>query len=140
MKIIGIICGIQSYSSKFACPYCEGCKDPITKQWEKGELRTPSNIDRYATKYQQEGDGNRKKLSEFKSVEFNMIKVKENQDNIEVLITHPPDILHFGYLGAASDGVEKLIYIYPIEMDTFFKKHHLNKSGEGTGGKFNGPS
>ena len=44
-------------------------------------------------------------------------------------------------LGPINDVMDKLEQLYPCEMaDEFYAKNHLKKSGEGPGGKFNGPS
>ena len=44
-------------------------------------------------------------------------------------------------LGPVNDALEILEKMYPVEMiDEFYQKHNLKKSGEGPGGKFNGPS
>ena len=53
----------------------------------------------------------------------------------------PPDPLHCNLLGPVMDALEILEKMYPVEMnEEFYMKHNLKKSGEGPGGKFNGPS
>ena len=53
----------------------------------------------------------------------------------------PPDPLHINYLGPVNDALELLEKMYPIEMcEEFYVKHNMKKSGQGPGGKFNGPS
>ena len=53
----------------------------------------------------------------------------------------PPDTLHINYLGPVNDALELLEKMYPIEMkEEFYIKHNMKKSGQGPGGKFNGPS
>ena len=43
-------------------------------------------------------------------------------------------------LGCGNDALECLEKFFPSEMNKFYKDHNLKKSGEGPGGKFNGPS
>ena len=43
-------------------------------------------------------------------------------------------------LGPCNDALEKLEVKFPLEMKSFYVFHCLNKTGEGLGGKFNGPS
>ena len=52
----------------------------------------------------------------------------------------PPDPLHNNLLGAGNDACECLEKHFPAEMMTFYAYNHLKKSGQGPGGKFNGPS
>ena len=65
----------------------------------------------------------------------------KDQERKIILDYFPPDPLHVVLLGPINDVMEKLKQLYPCEMtDEFYVKNHLNKSGEGPGGKFNGPS
>ena len=43
-------------------------------------------------------------------------------------------------LGCGKDVLECFEKFYPLEIKKFYKEHNLKKSGEGPGGKFNGPS
>ena len=52
----------------------------------------------------------------------------------------PPDPLHVNLLGCGNDVLECLEKFFPLEIQKFYKEHNLKKSGEGPGGKFNGPS
>ena len=82
----------------------------------------------------------KKTLKNFKSVEFEPLKLKEDNLDEWVALTLTPDPLHINLLGGANDCIEKCESMYPIEMKSYFKRHCLNKAGEGPGGKFNGPS
>ena len=65
----------------------------------------------------------------------------KNQYNLPTLFVLPPDPLHVVLLGPINDVMDKLEQLYPLEIkEEFYPKHHLKKSGEGPGGKFNGPS
>ena len=65
----------------------------------------------------------------------------KNQGNKLTLLQMPPDPLHVVLLGPVNDVMDKLETLYPCEMvEEFYKVNHLKKSGEGPGGKFNGPS
>ena len=39
-----------------------------------------------------------------------------------------------------NNGVELLTKLYPNQLKLYYKEHNLRKSGDGPGGKFNGPS
>ena len=54
--------------------------------------------------------------------------------------TFPPEPLHTNLLGPVNDALYKLKEHYDEEMELFYRNHCLNKTGEGPGGKFNGPS
>ena len=64
-----------------------------------------------------------------------------NEGEIPVILLLKPDPLHINILGPPNDVLELLEELYPVEMkDEFYVRHNLRKSGEGPGGKFNGPS
>ena len=52
----------------------------------------------------------------------------------------PPAPLHTNLLGPGNDVLEKMEEVYDEQMELFYKVHCLKKTGEGAGGKFNGPS
>ena len=86
------------------------------------------------------GGLDRKKIKNFKSVEFPPINLKHGHDDEWVAKTLPPDPLHTNLLGPCNDALEILEEEFKIEMKFFYAKHCLNKTGESAGGKFNGPS
>ena len=57
-----------------------------------------------------------------------------------VLFQLRTDPLHVNLLGCGNDVLECLEKFFPLEIQKFYKEHNLKKSGEGPGGKFNGPS
>ena len=91
--------------------------------------------------YIDNGEDNRKNLKNFKNCEFEPIKLKKkNNDDEWVGLTLRPDPLHTNYLGPVNDLMDKVEELWQIEVKSFYKTNHLNKNGEGAGGKFNGPS
>ena len=72
------------------------------------------------------------------SCENEPIKLRNNQENIEVLFLTPPDPLHVIYLGPVND-TWKCLRKY-CDLKDFEKKHHMKESGSGLGGDFNGPT
>lgn len=52
----------------------------------------------------------------------------------------PPDPLHINLLGAGNDVCDCLERHFSSEILEFYAENHLKKSGQGPGGKFNGPS
>ena len=99
LKLIHIMCGIQSTSSIHCCPYCTGnkvdkCGKPTNKKgtWVKGEVITgKSLLDSYEA-FVQSGS-KRKDLKDFHS--FMPLHIQNNQE-------YPPPQLHCGILGPAS--------------------------------------
>ena len=74
------------------------------------------------------------------SVEFPPIHLKNGHDDEWVAKTLPPDPLHTNLLGPCNDALDKLEEEFGLEMKFFYLRHFLNKTGQGAGGKFNGPS
>ena len=109
-------------------------------KWEPGQLRNVRNISANQSEWAIKTNSNRKQLKNFKSCEFKPIPLRKNQEDNAVLFQLPPDPLHVNYLGCVNDTLECMEKHYPNEMAAFYKKHNLSKSGEGPGGKFNGPS
>ena len=77
LKLANIILGIQSCSSLYSCPYCEGSKvdkdgKPTSGRgcWQPGELRTLRNITANQSEWALKTNSNRKQLKNFKSCEF----------------------------------------------------------------------
>ena len=85
-------------------------------------------------------NSDRKQLKNFFNCEFKPIHLKDGHGDSEVLFTFPPDPLHINLLGAGNDCIDLLEKVFPEEVNLFFKKYHLTRSGQGVGGKFNGPS
>ena len=54
--------------------------------------------------------------------------------------TLPPEPLHTNLLGPGNDVLDKLEDHFDEHMELFYRINCLNKTGEGPGGKFNGPS
>ena len=104
------------------------------------DLRTVSNLTAHFNEYKDKGCENRKNLKNFKNVEFQPIKLKENTGDEWVGKTLPPAPLHTNLLGPGNDVLEKMEEVYDEQMELFYKVHCLKKTGEGAGGKFNGPS
>ena len=102
-------------------------------------MRTVANITINNEKYTSEGQ-NRKNLNNFKSCEFKPIKLRKDQDNVEVIYTLPPDPLHINLLGPVNDALTKCEEHYPTQMAEYYQILSIKKSGQGPGGKFNGPS
>ena len=68
------------------------------------------------------------------------MKLPEHLKETNVIFTFVPDPLHINLLGAGNDACDCLEKHFPVEMSEFYEKNHLKKSGQGPGGKFNGPS
>ena len=71
------------------------------------------------------GCENRKNLKNFKNVEFQPIKLKENTGDEWVGNTLPPAPLHNNLLGPGNDVLEKMEEIYDEQMELFYKVHCL---------------
>ena len=126
---------------KFGCTFCEGSKDYSTGNWILGDLRTFGSVHFNHQKWVSETHSKRSLLKNYKSCEHSPISMMKDQERKSILDYFPPDPLHVVLLGPINDVMEKLEQIYPCEMtDEFYEENHLNKSGEGPGGKFNGPS
>ena len=95
-----------------------------------------ANYNEYKTK----GGGMRKNLKNFKNAEFKPMTLKTNAGDEWVAKTLPPAPLHTNLLGPVNDALEKLEKHFEEQMEVFYKVHCLNKTGQGPGGKFNGPS
>ena len=115
LKMINIILGIQSCTSKFGCPYCEGHKvdkhgRPTNKRgrWVKKENRTVNNLTAHFNEFKNKDGNDRKTLKYFKNVEFKPIKLKEDVGDEWVAKTLPPEPLHTNLLGPANDAMDKL--------------------------------
>ena len=76
----------------------------------------------------------------FKSCEFPPMKLPEHLKETNVIFTFVPDPLHINLLGTGNYACDCLEKNFPVEMSEFYEKNHLKKSGQGPGGKFNGPS
>ena len=86
-------------------------------------------------------NGDRKHLKFFKNCEFPPMALRKDQVDKPVILFMKPDPLHINILGPPNDVLELLEELYPVEMkEEFYLRHNLKKSGEGPGGKFNGPS
>ena len=115
LKMINIILGIQSCSSLFGCPFCEGFKvnsngRPTNKRgrWVKKEQRTVNNLTAHFNEYKEKGGGFRKSLKNFKNVEFTPMTMKNDAGDEWVAKTLPPEPLHTNLLGPGNDVLVKL--------------------------------
>ena len=66
--------------------------------------------------------------------------MKNGKENEPIIGLLPPDPLHTNLLGPGNDAIEALESKHPHEMKAHYLNNYLKKSGEGPGGKFNGPS
>ena len=144
IKLIDILCGIQSTSSIHPCPYCNGVKvDSAGKEtngngtWVKGTPRTGKSLREEAEQYQATGFPNRQTLRHFDSVEFPPLFIHPNQEELLVSQIYPPPQLHTGILGPGNDVMVKLTKDFPKEMEVYKKKFHIK--GSGPGNTLNGP-
>ena len=144
LKLIDILCGIQSTSSIHCCPYCTGNKvdksgKPTNKKgtWVKGEVRTGQSLQDSYEAFVQSG-ARRKDLRNFDSVEFMPLHITNNQENIPVIELYPPPQLHCGILGPANDVLKTLEEHFPADMKAYCARFHIK--GGGPGGDLNGPT
>ena len=79
-------------------------------------------------------------LKDYKSFEFPTLEFSKHLGDSEILFSLPPDPLHINLLGAGNDVCDCLERHFSTEMLEFYAENHLKKSGQGPGGKFNGPS
>ena len=116
IKLLDIICGLQSTSSIHPCPYCKGAKlDKNGKEtngkgtFVKGEPRTMKNLREDAEEYCRNGLQKRAMLRQFNSVEFPPLFVHPDQEEKLVSEIYPPPQLHVGVLGPGNGngGVQK---------------------------------
>ena len=124
--MINIILGIQSCSSKFGCPFCEGYKvnekgKPTNKRgkWVKGKRRTVNSLTANYNEYKTKGGGIRKNLKNFKNAEFKPMTLKTNAGDEWVAKTLPPAPLHTNLLGPVNDALEKLEKDFEEQIEVF---------------------
>ena len=103
-------------------------------------MRTWNNIRLNNDKYFLETHPNRSKLKDYKNCEFKplILKTITNMDE-EVILTLSPEPLHTNLLGPVNDALELMEKLWPEQMQQTYKSNNLKKSGDGPGGKFNGP-
>ena len=89
LKLVNIICGKQTNSSKYPCAYGSCYKDE-NGRWVPGPLTKFSDLRSEHLNYCEHGNGNRKNLMKFKNCEFNPLL---NLDEY-VLYSIPPQNLH----------------------------------------------
>ena len=102
LKLCNLLLGIQSCSSCFGCPYCEGYKvDPETNKptngtrvWLAKDLRTANKMTECHDNWAKE----------------------TNKGDMPVILLFPPHPLHLDYLGVASDAIQNAENKYPCEM------------------------
>ena len=126
LKLIDIMCGIQSTSAMHRCPYCNGVKvDKTGKEtnrngtWIKGTPRTGKSLRKEAEQYEAIGFPNRQTIRHFDSVEFPPLFLHPNQEEMLVSELYPPPQLHTGILGPGNDVMIKLTKSFPKEMEKY---------------------
>ena len=90
LKLINIVAGIQSCTSLYSCPYCEGSKVAL----ESGKATTGREIwvaEEHQKRWENETSSNRKLLKNYKSCEFPPIKLSDHLLDVEILFSLPPD-------------------------------------------------
>ena len=102
-------------------------------------MRTNDSITERYNQWKQ-NSGKRSQLKNYDSCEYPPIPLKKNEGNREVILTLVPDPLHVILLGPVNDVLENMEARWPNEMKKLYEKYCLKKTGEGPGGKFNGPS
>ena len=110
LKVINIICGMQTHSAKHSCPYGECWKDTKTGRWVKGRDRTVENLNENQQAWvDKTGGGQTKKardqLKNFKNVEH--VPVLRPGRILELA---PPPGLHTILIGGVNeilDGLDK---------------------------------
>ena len=100
LKLINIIIGITTFSSKYPCPYGHCYKDEKTGLWNKGEDRTFRNLSEMQKKWCETTGENRSRLKEFMNCEFAPLITIPNPDT-PVIHLIPPPPLHLILLGNA---------------------------------------
>ena len=100
LKLINIVLGMQTHSSKYPCPYGQCCLDG-SGSWVKGKDRTFASLSEnqksWCLKYGQNRQ-KRSKLKEYYNVEFQPIISPPDQDTPVISIIPPPP-LHLLLLG-----------------------------------------
>ena len=96
LKVINILVGLQSCSSRHSCPYCQGAKRNENGDFAKDGLwnldavrRDFENLTSDYVKYREEANEIRR-LKDFNSVEFPPIMMKEDQMSIPIMALLPP--------------------------------------------------
>ena len=145
IKLLDIMCGLQSTSSIHPCPYCTGAKlDKNGREtngkgtFVKGEPRTMKNLREDAEEYCRNGLQKRAMLRQFNSVEFPPLFVHPDQEEKLVSEIYPPPQLHVGVLGPGNDVLQFLEKQFPVDMEDFKHRHHIK--GSGPGKTLNGPT
>ena len=99
LSLCSQILGIQSCSSLYACPYCDGSKiDSVTfkptngrGRWMEGPLRTEDSIDANNSEWVLKTNSNRKLLKEYKNCEFKPMRLRRDNGEKAVLLSLPPE-------------------------------------------------
>ena len=103
LKLVNIICGKQTNSSKYPCCYGD-CYKNESGNWVKGEkMTTFEDLRNCFQDYEKNGNKNRKKLMNFKNCEFDPLLHLSTC----VLFAIPPQVLH-GVLLATNKIVEDI--------------------------------
>ena len=96
LKVINILVGLQSCSSRHSCPYCQGAKRNENGDFAKDGLwnldavrRDFENLTSDYVEYREEAN-ERRRLKDFNSVEFPPIMMKEDQMSIPIMALLPP--------------------------------------------------
>ena len=143
LKVIDILVGLQSTSSRHCCPYCKGAKYDIKGDFTNNglwnmdaERRDFEDLTSDYVRYRDEAN-DRRRLKDFNSVEFPPIIVHNDQMNKSILELLPPPELHAGLLGPVNQTFTILAKTVPGLTD-FMKENNIK--GSGCGGDLNGPT
>ena len=126
LKVIDILVGLQSTSSRHCCPYCKGnfSKNGL---WNlDAERRDFENMTRDYERYRAEAN-NRRRLKEFNSVEFPPIIMHSDQIDKRILELLPPPELHAGLLGPVNQTIQTMSKTVPGMAD-FLRENNIKGS------------
>lgn len=143
LKVINILVGLQSCSSRHSCPFCQGAKYDKNGDFAKDGLwnldavrRDFENLSSDYVRYREEAN-DRRRLKDFNSVEFPPIMIHKDQMSIPIMALLPPPELHTGLLGPVNQTIKMLKQIVP-GVEDFMKMNNIK--GSGCGGDLNGPT
>ena len=126
LKLLNIILGLQSASSKFPCPYCLSSKNKDGKWIAGAESRTFQNVKENFEKFEK-SDKKRKNLQKFFNVEFGSL-INPTNLNTEILMICPPPPLHCIKLGPFNHAWESLNQLCPEVNDIIKSKLNVQKT------------
>ena len=125
LKLLNIVCGLGTHSSKYPCPYGQ-CFRQGNGIWVAGRRRTVRSIKENFQRWKAAGSKQKKKKNFYSCEEEPLIKVNEGDEYKEILGTCPPPPLHL-LLGVANHVWKQLEKKFP-GMKDFQKSLHLQKA------------